>query len=159
MADQQPPARPTKPIVRSQKPTVRPARKHFHLPTPAEGATALITVVMNSNSDRRTPTEGLPRGRLTRTAYLTCLRRNVITESFFNDLQAELGIRGYAIIDIGDVVALIPEATVRKWLRIRSDKVQDVVAAIDNGTFDFVAKDQEIRVALAKQIAAADDDE
>jgi len=135
------------------------AHNHFVRPTPAESATALISVVFKANSDRRVPVEGLPRGRLTRIAYLTCMRRNVIPEAFFSELQAELGIRGYAIIDLGDVVALIPASTVRKWVRIRSDKVTDIARSIEDGSFDFAAKDHEIKLALNQQNDATEADE
>lgn len=133
------------------------APDRFRLGSAPEGATALVAAVKKA-AERRGRDDNLPRGRFTLAAFLACIRRPLLTPSYVEDLRVELLKRGYAMIDLGDVVALVPESSVRRWTRVRTDTVDEVVDQIEKGKFDFAAQDAAIATMLGSAPSGDQDD-
>lgn len=129
----------------------------FQIGTAAEGATALIAAVMKA-AERRGREVNLPRGRFTLAAFLACIRRPLVTVAFLEELRVELLARGYILLDLGDVIALSPASSARRWTRVRTDMVDGIVDDMKQGKFDFHAHDARIAEKLRAEESGQPDD-
>ena len=109
--------------------------------SPHETALLLLSLVAAREKDLKEKETGkeaaVRRFRMSETTFKRLATRKRIPTEFLLEVQEWLFDAGWSLFFTGSTYAMIKSDTVDGWVRLGSKRIDDQLAAVERGTFDF----------------------